>query len=504
MVSCDRQPNYAQHSVRHFRAGSDMPLVVFVDGDDDAYLGKHENVTTIVEPVTKGTDVSSWRAYDRCRVNTIRAVQSVPKGADLLLLEDDIALRRDWGVMLSAALAQCHGRFGRDFVLSLYSATKPGRKEGLLAGYHYRDYYGNIAVVLSSGAVEKFLEVAKHTNVPSDMIVKEMLWRTRIPLRQTKPNMAQHLGDVSTTGLHRVIRSASFRGGFAGGPNGAAAKRRPKRKPGPKLARKPKLSSRTKPRAMPESPSEPKPKPPPKPRYKDKVHICLATLPDRESSLEKTINSLRGQADTINIYLNGHQRVPAFLRGERGSDCTIWRSKENGGAVMKFWWSDKLEGYLLTCDDDIIYPPNYVERVVDAIERYERRAVVGLHGVTIPPGFQRYVRDREVVAYNEGLVADKPVHILGTGGMAYHSSTLRVSTADFPYPNMTDIWFGIACQKRRVPIVCIARPLGWLEVMPQLTGIWDSVVQDDTKQSESALTIDEWKLHEVNDGRVDE
>lgn len=219
MVSCERKPhNYAKQSLRHFRAGGDLPIVVFVDGDDDSYLGEHDGVTTVVGPVSSGRDAGSpnWRAYDRCRLNTVRAVRQTPEGADLLLLEDDIALSVNWQSRLQHAMGYCRDRFGARFVLSLYAATKPGRREGPVARYHYRDYYGNIAVVLSSEAVVCFRKVAENTTVPSDMIVKEMLWKTRIPLRQTRPNLAQHLGDVSTTGSRRIIRSASFRGPFAG------------------------------------------------------------------------------------------------------------------------------------------------------------------------------------------------------------------------------------------------------------------------------------------------
>lgn len=493
MISCDRQPNYAEDSVRHFRAGSDMPLVVFVDGDDDTYLGKHDGVITVVEPVARGNDVGSWRAYDRCRLNTVRAVKSTPEGADLLLLEDDIALRRDWEKMLRRALDVCHDRFGADFVLSLYSATKPGRREGPLAGYHYRDYYGNIAVVLSSGAVAKFLDVASQTTVPSDMIVKEMLWKTRIPLRQTSPNMAQHLGDVSTTGTHRIIRSASFRGGFAGGVRNY----RPKPPPAPPPA----------PVKVP--PPKPKPKPKPRPKYKDKVHICMATLPDREPSFARALGSLREQADAFHIYLNGHQRVPSFLRGDKGSDCDIWRSKQNDGAVMKFWWANQLSGYLLYCDDDIIYPPNYVERVVEGIERYGRRAVVGFHGSVFPDDFSSYAKDRgKGCSFVHLLKQDMPVHILGTGVMGYHSSTpsalaehpgehFRVSMADFPYPNMLDIWFGIACQDHEVPMVCLAKPGGIFGVLPQQHSIHDDVLRDDSKYTDSVMIAWPWNLHEA-------
>jgi hypothetical protein len=307
--------------------------------------------------------------------------------------------------------------------------------------------------------VSAFKEVAAATTVPSDMIVKEMLWKTRIPLRQTAPNLAQHVGDFSTTGVSRIIRSASYRD--VSYPDETVA-----------IGAKPKLIPRAK---------------------RDEVHISIATQPERIDSLHQTLNSLEGQADKIHVFLNGHLEIPDRVRGD-GFDFD--RSEHDGGAVMKFRWADHLQGYLFTCDDDIIYPPDYVERVIDGIERYRRQAVVGVHGVTLKPEFQSYLRDRLVLSCDHGLVDDAPVHIVGTGTMAYHSSTIRVSMADLPYPNMTDIWFGMRCQKHRVPIVCLARPHQWLEFVPQLFSIFDGVERDDSRHSRCVLRSQPWVLHE--------
>lgn len=234
MVSCRRTPNYARNSVRHFLAGSDLPLKVFVDGDDDSYLFHDERLETIVSPVMSGPPGRGW-AYDRCRLNTIRAVGAVPPDTDLLLLEDDVALAEDWQGSLFSALDYCHERLGSAFVLSLYAATKPGKREGPVAQYHCRDYYGNIAVVISRGVTGAFLETAEKTTIPADMIVKEMLWQKRFPLRQIIPNVAQHVGDVSTTGSRRIIRSSSFVGKLAAEPENKPKKTQRKGKTKQKL-----------------------------------------------------------------------------------------------------------------------------------------------------------------------------------------------------------------------------------------------------------------------------
>ena len=67
----------------------------------------------------------------------------------------------------------------------------------------YPDYCGNVAVVLSSWVVKNLLSAAERSDAPSDMLVKDLVWSTKTPLRQTVPNLAQHFGDVSTTGVER-------------------------------------------------------------------------------------------------------------------------------------------------------------------------------------------------------------------------------------------------------------------------------------------------------------
>jgi hypothetical protein len=496
MISCERQPSYVEGAIRSFRKGSDMPLTVFVDGDDSHYVGSCAGVQVVAGAVAP----PDTKVGVRCRVNTLRALRSVPRCHDALFLEDDVLLASDWHRRLQPALDHCRESFGRRFVLALYAATRPLRRDGPVAGYSHRDFCGNVAVVLSSNAIDEVLWLAERSSVPSDMLVKQMLRETRMELRQTEPNLAQHVGDVSTTGVTRIIRSASFKD-----REPAVA---PPPPPKPEPSPKPRSAPRPTPKPRPVARPAPKPKPKPKPQYKDKVHICIATLPEREASLRSAFESLRDQANEFHIYLNGHRRVPEFMRGDKGSDCEIWRSKQNDGAVKKFWWANKLSGYLLFCDDDIIYPDNYVERVVEGIERYGRRAVVGFHGSVFPDDFSSYAKHRKGCSYVHLLKEDMPVHVLGTGVMGYHSSTpsamtdlpsdhFRVSMADFPYRNMLDIWFGIACQEHEVPLVCLAKPGGIFGVLPQKDSIHDGVLRDDSEQTESVLSAWPWKLHQA-------
>ncbi len=195
------------------------------------------------------------------------------------------------------------------------------------------------------------------------------------------------------------------------------------------------------------------------------VLASLASVPARERLLETVVRRLLPQVDRIGVYLNGYVRVPSFLADER-IEVADSRSDGDRGDAGKFFWADRRAGYVVTCDDDIDYPPDYMKRLIEGIERYGRRAVVGFHGATLHEPLVDYYRSRRLHHFAHTLARDTPVHVLGTGVAGYHSSTWEVRPADFVRPNMADIYLGLAAQERQVPFICLRHEAGWLRELP--------------------------------------
>jgi hypothetical protein len=105
-----------------------------------------------------------------------------------------------------------------------------------------------------------------------------------------------------------------------------------------------------------------------------------------------------------------------------------------------------------------------------AIEQYDRKAAVGVLGSRFVEPLVSYHRSRVRAATTHGLPEDWLVHVLGTGTLAYHTSTLRIGAADLPRANMTDVWFAVYAKRRGIPLVAINRPPGWLEYLPPPAG----------------------------------
>jgi hypothetical protein len=227
--------------------------------------------------------------------------------------------------------------------------------------------------------------------------------------------------------------------------------------------------------------------------YRSPVVVSLATMPGREKSLARTVASLLPQTDQLNVYLNGIDRVPDCLRAPH---VHVARSSEHGdyGDAGKFWWCHQDDAYMLTCDDDIVYPPDYVARIVYAIEHYQRAAVVGVHGIILRPPILSYYRDRTVLHCARPLAQDQSVHMVGTGCAGWHSSTLNLTLHHFQTPNMADVWFGVACQQQRVPVVCIARPSNWLKIQKVTNTIFGRYRTRDQLQTRVVIANTPWKL----------
>jgi len=206
------------------------------------------------------------------------------------------------------------------------------------------------------------------------------------------------------------------------------------------------------------------------------IRASLASIPERAELLERTVASLLPQVDRVGVYLNGWDTVPAFLERPR---VDVARSQEHGrrGDAGKFFWADAGDfDYQLTCDDDLIYPPDWAESLVQGAERHHRRALVGMHGARLGEQPQDY--HRSLVSRFRCLDAvdgEHAVHVLGTGALCWHRS-LALDPAIFKHPNMADLWLAAWAQREAVPRIVLPHAAGWLVSQKAPRSIWAASV----------------------------
>lgn len=199
----------------------------------------------------------------------------------------------------------------------------------------------------------------------------------------------------------------------------------------------------------------------------------MASIPRRVAALERVVEALLPQVDGLHVYLNGHRQTPDFLRDNR-IRVTLSRQHGDRSDLGKFYgWASWGDGYVFTVDDDIHYPPDYVPRMVAAIERHQRKAIVCVHGTVLRrnPGGQPnakpscYVHRR--LHFKRAAEADRQVQLAGTGTVAMYSSLgKRVLERARLVKNEADIGFSQSAAKLGIPIFAVGRQERWLTSIP--------------------------------------
>jgi hypothetical protein len=221
-------------------------------------------------------------------------------------------------------------------------------------------------------------------------------------------------------------------------------------------------------------------------RKADSVRVGLSSIPSRADGLLRVVDSLYDQVDEIFIYLNNYPQAPRQLANDTRIKAFTGPDLGDRG---KFYFAQGFLGYYFSADDDIAYPPSYVEHLVDGIERYHRKAIVGLHGSIIADDFSSYYdpAHRRVLSFDRRVAHDQFVHILGTGCSAFHSETISIGMDDFQLPNMADVFLALIAQRQGIPSVVLAHPKGWVPALE--LGDSSSIYHDSRRGTKSGLDV---------------
>ncbi|MCA0404374.1 MAG: hypothetical protein LCH30_11410 [Proteobacteria bacterium] len=192
------------------------------------------------------------------------------------------------------------------------------------------------------------------------------------------------------------------------------------------------------------------------------ITVKIASIPERISQLEITIESFLKKVDSIQVYLNSYSSIPSFLNHKK---ICVFTSQEYGdiGDIGKFYQIEQQNGYILTIDDDLIYPSDYVDSMIRKIDFYQRKVFICVHGNILPKQkLASYYKDKQGVHFEKALLKDIRVDIPGTGTLGFHTDNIKISQQIFASPNMTDIWLGAYARQNNIPIISILRQCSWI------------------------------------------
>lgn len=214
--------------------------------------------------------------------------------------------------------------------------------------------------------------------------------------------------------------------------------------------------------------------------------VGIASTPNRIEGLKDTIKCLSPQVDHIYVWLNGYEKIPPI----KETNVTFHLSPINEGAIAKLKILELIKEnnfYYFTCDDDIIYPPNYVEHNLSI---YEPGSIQSSHAKIFPPfPISSYAHNDISGFYFGSEINHKtPVHIIGTGVSLMDSNVAKnINYKEFATPNMLDIWVSCWAQQTQTPLYVVPHPQSWLipnPIIDQTNSIWSHTSISDSIQTQ--------------------
>lgn len=209
------------------------------------------------------------------------------------------------------------------------------------------------------------------------------------------------------------------------------------------------------------------------------VTAHIASVPEREDSLYRVLKSLTQQVDQIFVSLNGYDHIPKW----NDIQNVLYKMYNNEyGDATKFASINEVEGTALICDDDLVYTLNYADYMQRKMRQF--RCPVSLHGKVYGnkpiQSFKRSPTER--YHYLHTVIGDHMVDIVGTGVLAFDTSMVKLSLADFPTPNMADIYFAKLCKQQGVPLMVVEHSNNTVRYLHQSSTIWINT-HDDSLQT---------------------
>ena len=205
------------------------------------------------------------------------------------------------------------------------------------------------------------------------------------------------------------------------------------------------------------------------------ITVAMASIPSRKTGMLEVVREMLPQCDRLCLYLNNYGKIPKEL--PKSEKLTIvlagagGKHPDMGSQGKHFWLDDYPDGYYLTVDDDIFYPDDYASRMVQAIEKYSRKAIITVHGTSYRLDAAGNIPGRDLDRaykiyhnYSKKCPADLYVHCCGNGCTGFCPAELGMTCAvtKGPMHSGDDGDIALFAQANRIPIVRMATDENWL------------------------------------------
>ena len=223
----------------------------------------------------------------------------------------------------------------------------------------------------------------------------------------------------------------------------------------------------------------------------DRTLAVVVTMPGRP--LERVLESLRPQVDELAVYCNSFSSAP---KSAALADRVHCDPDNTAGASGKFFLTRSWDGIYLACDDDLCYPPDYVQVMCDAVRQWDGRALVTCHGRVLHVGCFQAARSSYRAFDN---CHERWLNYPGSCALAF-DTRLEVPNV-FP-KNNEESALAVWAQQHGVPIWLLPHEAGWLQTLlpPNYSGltVWKAEKAAGFANRNAMLSqVDNWSVHQV-------
>ena len=221
------------------------------------------------------------------------------------------------------------------------------------------------------------------------------------------------------------------------------------------------------------------------PTISDNIYAFMATYPGGFQHVGDTIRTLLNQTMPIRkiiLHVNSNKRPPRLPKDPR---LELINSEINLADNGKFAHQKNIDGYILTVDDDINYPKDYVEKMIKEVEIHGKKAIVGVHGASLPFGpslsrWSQYKNQRRSHIFSQEHASRIDVDVLGTGTVAFHSSLGYPDVNEMNTLKMVDLHFAVWAMRKQIPMRLVPRKRDWLKEFTEISEerIWNQAQED--------------------------
>jgi hypothetical protein len=215
-------------------------------------------------------------------------------------------------------------------------------------------------------------------------------------------------------------------------------------------------------------------------------------MPTRLELLKISLPSIIRQVDRLYLFCDGHAEVPSFVRKDRRIIPVMNQAYPQLHSAGKFLplLKEETSSVFAGFDDDIYYPYDYVQTLLDGLRRHASGTIVGFHGVDIPAGAP-FPAGAKIYHFGWSLAQDRQVDMLGSGTIAFHLDQLRFDPRSWEHKNMSDLQLALEAVKQCRPMVCLRREQGFLKALAegQEDSIYAALRKDSSIQARLAQQL---------------